>query len=565
MTARRGILAAVVAVCALALTACGGFPTSGPVEYGNERGSTGDESQNFAFLPNLPQPGASPAEIVEGFINAGTGPGVDAKWSRAREFLAPEFRGTWKPEAGVTVDISGNREYSESGEGTVDFSYDAVATVDDRGAYERAELAERNLAFTLARQPDGEWRITEAPDGVVVDRDQFPRVFHRYPIMYFDPTWQYLVPDVRWFPTGNAETSITDALVNQPASEWLAASVVTAFPDGVTALPSVLIGDGGVARVELSEDAAAADAQTLDRMATQLDASLAAAGVLDVEMSAGTTPLTAEPLATRSTRLPASPLVRTETGFGFLVGDELEPVPGLTEAVLDSSPAAIQVAPDRDVAAARLPGGQVVRLHAEGGGEVEPLDDRPGLVDPTIDPAGNVWSVPREQPGAVRLYPRSGEMREIADAWPGATAIAAMALSRDGTRIAAAVTASGRTMVWVAGVVRDADGVPVALGTPILQLAIVGAPASGVTWIDDATVGVLAGDETGSTVLEQIVGGPTASTTAPADPSSIAGGNGLSSLRVRGSDGTLFVKRGVTWQPTATGVLVLATQQGAPQ
>lgn len=561
MTARRGILAAVVSLCALVLTACGGFPTSGPVEYGNEMGTTGDESQNFAFLPNRPQPGASPAEIVEGFINAGTGPGIDGSWAIAREFLAPELRDDWDPEASAIVDVAAEREYFESEEGAVEFSYDAVARVDDRGAYERAELAESSLPFRLEQQPDGEWRITEAPDGVVVDSDQFARVFHRYPVMYFDPTWQFLVPDSRWFPTGSAEKRITRALVNQPRSEWLAASVATAFPDGVTA--AVALNDGGVAQVELSEDAAGAGREALDRMLTQLEASLAAAGVLDVEMSAGTTPLTAERVVTRSTRLPATPLVYTEAGFGFIVGDELEPIPGLSQAVVESAPAAIQVAPDRDVAAARLASGQVVRLHADGA-EIEPLDDRPGLVDPTVDPAGNVWSVPREQPAALRVHLRSGEMREIADAWPGATAISAMALSRDGTRIAATVTASGRTMLWVAGVVRDPDGLPVALGAP-QQLAIVGAPASGVTWIDDTTVGVLAGDETGSTVLEQTVGGPTASTTAPADPSSIAGGNGLSSLRLRAADGTLYVKRGVTWQPTATGVLVLATQQGAPQ
>ena len=561
MTARRGILAAAVTLCALVLTACGGFPTSGPVEYGEETGTTGDESQNFVFLPNLPQPGASPAEIVEGFINAGTGPGINGEWATAREFLAPELRRAWDPDASVIVDIAANREYSESEEGAVEFSYDAVARVDDRGAYERAELAEASLPFRLEQQPDGEWRITEAPDGVVVDSDQFPRVFHRYPVMYFDPTWQYLVPDSRWFPTGSAERRITLALVNQPRSEWLAASVVTAFPDGVTA--AVVLNDGGVAQVELSEDAAGAGREALDRMLTQLEASLASAGVLDVEMFAETTPLTAEPVITRSTRLPASPLVSTEAGFGFIVGDELEPVPGLSEAVAESAPVAIQVAPDRDVAAARLGGGQVVRLHADGA-EVEPLDDRSGLVDPTVGPGGNVWSVPREQPTALRVYLRSGEMREIAEAWPGATAISAMALSRDGTRLTATVTASGRTMLWVAGVIRDADGQPVALGAPV-QLAIVGAPASGVTWIDDSTVAVLASDEAGSTVLEQTVGGPSASTTAPADPSSIAGGNGLSSLRLRAADGTLYVKRGVTWQPTATGVLVLATQQGAPQ
>uniref|UniRef100_UPI000FDAD9B9 LpqB family beta-propeller domain-containing protein n=1 Tax=Microbacterium sp. CPCC 204701 TaxID=2493084 RepID=UPI000FDAD9B9 len=462
MTPRRGILAAVVILCALVLTACGGFPTSGPVEYGEETGAAGDESQNFVFLPNLPQPGASPSEIVEGFINAGTGPGIDGGWATAREFLAPELRREWDPEASVIVDIAANRAYSESEEDAVEFSYDAVARVDDRGVYERAELAEASLPFRLEQQPDGEWRITEAPDGVVVDSDQFPRVFHRYPVMYFDPTWQFLVPDSRWFPPGSAERRITRALVNQPRSEWLAASVVTAFPVGVTA--AVALNDGGVAQVELTEDAAGAGREALDRMLTQLEASLASAGVLDVEMFAGTTPLSAERVVTRTMRLPASPLVSTEAGFGFIVGDEVEPVPGLTEAVAESEPVAIQVAPDRDLAAARLGSGQVVRLHADGA-EVEPLDDRPGLVDPTVDPGGNVWSVARDQPAALRVYLRSGEMREVADAWPGATAISAMALSRDGTRLAATVTAGGRTMLWVAGVLRDADGLPIALGT----------------------------------------------------------------------------------------------------
>jgi hypothetical protein len=561
VTARRGVLAAVLALCALVLSACGGFPTSGPVVYGNETGVAGDESQNFAFLPNLPQPGASPAEIVEGFINAGTGPGTDAAWAVAREFLAPEFRGQWNPRASVTVDIAADRIYTESDEGSVDFSYDAVATVDDRGAYERAELAERNFAFQLEQQPDGEWRITEAPDGVVVDRDRFPQVFHRYSVMYFDPTWQYLVPDIRWFPPGNAASSISRALVNEPASEWLAASVVTAFPEGVAF--SVVVTEGGVARVELSEDAASAGRETLDRMLTQLESSLAGAGVLDVEMTTATTPLTAEPVVTRSTRVAAAPLVRTENAFGFLAGDEIDPIPGLTEAVLETAPQAVQVAADRDVAAARLGTGEVVRLHAEAA-EVEYLDNRAGLTDPTIDPAGNVWTVPRDQPAAVRVYTRSGDVVDITDAWPNATAIGAMALSRDGTRLAATVTASGRTMLWAAGVIRDADGLPVALSAPV-TLAIVGAPATGVTWIDDTTVGLLATGDGEATVLEQTVGGPSTSTSAPADSASIAGGNGLSSVRLRTADGTMFVKRGVTWQPTATGVLVLATQQGAPR
>jgi hypothetical protein len=560
MSRRRSILALLLAVCAVWLSACAGFPTSGPLNYGLSADDTGDESQNVAFLPSRPQPGATPAQIVEGFINAGSGPGVAGDWSRAKEFLAPELQGTWLPKAGVTIDMSSERTYAEPAEGLVNLTVDAVATVDDRGAYERAEVLQRTLGFELAKQSDGEWRITKAPDGIVLDRDQFPTVFHRYSVMYFDPTWQYLVPDVRWFPTTSAAESITFALANQPASDWLADSVVSAFPENVSAVPSTT-GSSGVVEIELSREALEADQQSLDRMLTQLEVSLQGAGVSDVVLSVGSAPLPAEVVPVRSTRVPSTPLVLAGGEFGFLTAGEVEPIPGLSRNVAAAAPVAVQVGPDRDDAAARLASGEVVRITVDG---IDPLDARPGLVDPTIDPFGVVWSVPREQPSALQAHLPGGEVVDVADAWSEVSAIAAMSVSRDGTRVAAAVTAGGRTALWIAGVVRDADGVPQRLGPPV-QLSIVGAPALGVAWIDDLTVGVLGAGQDESIVLEQIVGGPTSTSTASADMTSIAGGGGISNVRLRASDGTLYVRRGTSWQPSATDVLVLATQQGVPR
>lgn len=561
MTRRRGILSALLALCAVVLTACAGFPTSGPVHYGLDITAAGEESQSVAFLPNRPQPGATPAQIVEGFINAGTGPGVDGDWARAREFLAPQIRRSWNPEARVIVDLPGERAYAETGEGAVELSFDAVASVDDRGAYVRAELAEQTLPFRLAQQADGEWRITEAPDGIVLDRDQFPTVFHRYTVAYFDPSWQYIVPDVRWFPTSNAAARITDALVNQPRSEWLAPAVATAFGEGVTAVPAVTVSDG-TAQVVLSEEALGADALTRDRMLTQLEASLGSAGVEDVEMSAGSTPLAADQVAVRSTRVPSAALVLTQEGeFGFLTEGEIDPIAGLSMQIVRAGPVAVQVGRERDAAAVRLPGGEVARVTAAG---VEVLDDRPGLIDPTIDPYGIIWSVPAGEPTAVRATLPDGASVTVADAWAEATSVSAMTLSRDGTRVAAVVTTGGRTSLWIAGVARDPNGIPQRLGEPRI-LAPVGGVGVGVSWIDDVTIGVLAKGVDDAVVLEQVVGGPTSATTATGDMASIAGGTGGNTLRLRAADGTLFVKRGMTWQPTATGILVLATQQGAPR
>lgn len=557
---RRGTLSAAALAVALLLSSCAGLPTSGPVSAGLETDSEA-APPDFSFLPDRPVPGASPEEIVAGFIRAGSGPGANGDWERAREFLAPEIRSTWNPWASVTIDLSGDRVYSSTDQGSVSLSFVTVASVNENGTYEKTDEESSSLPFELARQEDGEWRITEAHDGIMLDRDVFPRVFRDYAVMYFDSSWEYLVPDVRWFPTANAPSRITTALVNRPRSEWLAESVRTAFPESVEASPSVPF-DSGVAEVELSPSALAVPSTTMDRMLTQLEASLASAGVSEVELSVGGTPVAAEPVPVRSTRVTGPPLVLIEEGFGFLIGDELETVPGLTQVISTVSPVSIQVTAARDVAALRLADGTVARQSSDGSSDL--LDDRPDLIDPTIDPFEVVWSVPRTQPAALAAFLRDGTQVEVADAWPGATQIAAMAVSRDGSRIAAVVTAGARSAVWVAGVIRS-DEAPLRLGAPIPIGSIFGTGV-GLAWLDDNTVGVVSHDDESSVVLEQLVGGPAISTTtAPVGIASIAGGNAISTVRLRGEDGALYIRRGTNWQQSASDILVLATQQGTPQ
>lgn len=560
MTRRRGILSPLLALLAVVLAACAGLPTSGDLNYGRPTDGEPDAEEVSFLLPDSPQPGASPEQIVEGFIRAGSGPGLNGEWDRAREFLTPELAADWDPSVGVTVDEFEDRLFSGSDEGVVAMSFTAVATVDDKGAYERAEVGPRLETYELV-QVEGEWRISVAPNGVVLDRDDFSRVFHRYSLMFFDPTWTYLVPDARWFPTTNAAASIAFWLVDGPRSSWLAESVATAFPESVSVAPSVPR-VGSVAEVDLSAEALSVDAQTLNRMYTQLTASLETAGVSEVELTVGSTPLEAQTVPVRSTRVPGAPLVLADGGFGFLVGDEVEQITGLSVVIEEFQPVAVQVGPDQDAAAVRLSTGEVMRLDVDETNH--PLDVRAGLVDPSIDPFGFVWSVPRDQPAAVHAFAPDGTPVEVADAWSGATGIEAMAVSRDGTRVAAVVTAGGRAALWVAGVVRNDDRVPVRLSEPVMLGAVTGT-GRGLAWLDDLSIGVLSADTEESHVLEQVVGGLSTPSSAAAGMASIAGGSSLSSARLRAEDGTLYVRRGTSWQPTATGVGVLATQQGAPQ
>lgn len=556
MSPRRALIAVFAAALALTLSACAGLPTSGPVNAGVDPDSDA-APPNISFIPDRPQPGASPVQIVDGFLRAGSGP--TDNWSTAREYLAP---GTdWNPAASVTIDVFGTRVTRELDDDTVSVLVRQTATVDEKGAYSSADSGTTDLTFELAQGADDEWRITEAPDGILLDRTRFADVFHRYPLAYFDPSWNYLVPDVRWFAPSNAASRIADALINQPQSDWLTSSIRSAFPEGVTTRPAVPV-SAGVASVSLSQEAASLDQSTLDRMQTQLEESLGAAGISSVEMFVGDAELPAEAVPTRRTTVTGGPLVRTEAGFGFLAADELTPIPGLSGPLADIDSIAVQVAADRTAAAVQTDSG-VERVLATG---EEPIavDARDGLVAPTIDTVGVIWTVPTGNPQAVQAQLADGRSITVGDAWPGATQIAAMAVSRDGTRIAALVTAGGRTAIWVSGIVRGRDDLPSVLGTP-LELGRVSGAGRSLAWLDDTTVGVLADDGDATIVVEQLVGGPASSTTGPTYAASIAGGATIATMRIRSSDGSLYVRRGSNWQESASGILVLATQQGMPE
>ena len=65
------LLAAMMTV--LALTACSGLPTSGSVNPGLPQEDV-PEAPDFLFQPNSPQPGMTPQQIVQGFVDAATSP-----------------------------------------------------------------------------------------------------------------------------------------------------------------------------------------------------------------------------------------------------------------------------------------------------------------------------------------------------------------------------------------------------------------------------------------------------------------------------------------------------------
>jgi hypothetical protein len=553
--ARRGGILTLLAMLLSVLAACAGLPTSGPVQAGLAPGAVAPP--DFTFTPQKPQDGASPEQIVQGFIDAGSGP--EDNWATARLYLASGFRDKWDPRASVTIDDRSQRRYTSASTEQVTLTASQTASVDSTGAYAPSDGGQTSLPFTLVKV-DKQWRIAKGPQGVVLGDDQFSSVYRQYELMFFDPSWTYLVPDVRWFPATNAVTQISKELIDGKPSPWLAGSVATAFPDNVSMdVPSVSV-DSGIAKVPLSGGALTAQQTTLNRMQTQLEASLATAGVSEVSMTSAGTTLAAHASSTASTAIRPQPFVETGKGVGYLQssGDGVDPVPGLSEAIARVNPTAMQVSADETTAAVRDSHGQVQRVPAKGAAQV--LDRRHDLVAPGVDTYGYVWSVPTGSPSAVRAYGQGGHALEIAGAWPEASRITVMALSRDGTRIAALVTVGGQPQLEVAGVVRAADGTPQSLGQPLVLATLPGS-AIDLTWLDDTTVGVVAHDSDGISVIDQTVGGPGSETTGPSGVTSIAGSTGTV-VRVRTADGALYSQRGSNWEHAADDIRVLGTVQG---
>lgn len=561
MTRRRYALAGLGILLTVVLTACAGLPTNGPVNAGQAI-TEGEADSDFVFIPDGPVRGATPQQIVEGFIAAGSGP--RGNWETAKEFLADDLKSTWKPQSGVTVYRPGERRLTEAAEDEFVLTVTPVATVDDTGALSAVgDEGEIPLAFTLAEQSDGQWRITQAPDGIVLDLNRFRAVFGSYDLMYFDTTWTYLVPDERWFPKSYAGTSIAQALVDGAPSPWLDGAVATSFTDGARlAQPSVPVRSGRVAEVSLEEGARALDPTVLSRMQTQLETSLLTAGITGVDMVVGAQILPAVPAPARSTRVDTRPLVRTADAFGFLSGTTIDEITGLSSALVGVDAVQIDVNADRTAAAVLTATGTVSEIRIDGTQLV--VDDRRGLLAPSIDPFGYIWSVPLDAPTEVQAIAADGAVSEIAAAWPGAVRILSMRVSRDGTRVAAIVRDGDRDALWVAGILRDRDGVPTALGAPEVMAVLPGAGGQ-LAWSDAGTVAVLYTLDGATYLWDQPLGGFGSFLRTPDNVTAVAGANQSGAARLRDAAGDLYIQSGANWQHLAEGIVVLANQQGSPR
>lgn len=554
---RRRLVAASVALVALVLTGCATIPSSGPVQAGDP--PPVDPANDVDILVRGPADGANQTEILDGFVRAALSPVNN--YQVAREYLTPEFADEWLAQASATIDVLADRERVVVDDTTMRIDATPAASLLENGQYEEPDVRTPIPLEYHFTQVDGEWRISNAPPGILIDQVGFTQVFRDYTLYFLDPTFEYLVPDVRWFSgPESAQTSIVQAILAGPA-EWLAPGVVSAFPEGVELDPAAVPVSGGVASVSLV-GAAFDDLSTVQRMTAQLDASLI--GVRDIDdvlltlngVDPGAPPLSPRPI--ENPRVDPRPVVFDGETFGYLAtsGESVQPIEGLSDQVALLAPTGASLGIGAESAAVRNAKG-VWSVRA--GEEAVPLDPREGLVTPAIDGEGVIWSVPASAPDELAWYAPDGTSEQVPVPWSG-TSIAAIEVSRDSTRIAALLGDGGSTHFVVAAIERASDGRPIGLGPVALSLAAVAGTPLDVAWLDSRNVASITGVDTDATrIVTQELGGFARERGGPAGGVLVDGGN--NDLRVVTADGFLDVPSGVGWQVRAEGVRFIASQQ----
>lgn len=544
--ARRGVrrlLGALALGAALMLGGCMSIPTDGAVLVD---GLPLGEEGALSYLPQGPQAGASQLEILQGFIQAGTRP--QDGYRVASEFLSSSFAPLWQPSSAVLV-TSSRQPPEVTGDDEMSLTVTLAARVEANGSYRptnSGSSSQQTLEFSFVEE-GGQWRIDSAPDTTILSTTQFGNVFSPYSVYFFDPSYAFLVPELRWFPelptTGNR--IVRSLLVGQ--SSWLGSgAVLTAFPTGTTLVGGVEI-DSGMARVDLSSEVLAESDVARQRMVQQLSASLAALGnVQTVELTVDELPVDIGVEGERAERDPqvdALPLVYSNGTLGFAADDQLFPL--VSAPVLESlEPIAAALSRDR-ATLALLGAGGVSRVSVPGGAQVL-VDERPGLAAPALDPHGFVWTVPSDRPREILISSADESQLSVESSLPADATLVALRLSRDGTRVLAYLHAESGPSLVVAAIERDAQLRPISLGAP-LSLPVPPGEALDAAWVDGSTVATLSDGVGGPRVTAIEVGGVVTELGGVADAVAIVGGNfGTQGLNLLDLDG-------VVRQPNASG------------
>ncbi len=519
----RSLRLALAAVVLVTGAGCATLPESGGV-HREAIDPPGVQPDAPYFNPPGPAKDGTPAAIVSGFLLAMQANPLTM--SVARTFLTPRAQSTWEPNRGTLIYEGANVETAASG---ARVRLADTRRLDPRGGWlgGRAGSAETFDLRLVSEQ--GQWRIDNPPNALVVPTSFFQRNFARFSLYFYDQTGQVLLPEPIFIPRGEqTATNLVRGLLAGPGSR-LAQVTRSAFPSRTTLDLSVVLTVSGVAEVPVSRDVLKLPAAELERAMDQLAWTLRQVpgisrirltvdgapvplpgGQLDVSVSSGEEyDAGAGPDSARLWGLRGGKVVQADADAGTATSGPLG------RGGYSMRSLAVGGAP-RQVAAVSEDGSTVF-LAPAGGSTDDPDATRAfqgrDVLRPSFDMFGDVWLVDRARSGAKVRVLHDGKVQRLRV--PGVTGaqVAAFSVARDGSRIAFGLAGDPAPALRVVDILRDDEGAVSGVGqvrSVPTGLADAGRIAD-LGWRDTATLALLTrpSNETSAVSFVSFDGSPT--------------------------------------------------------
>lgn len=542
---------AVVAAFVLALSGCAQLPRSSEVKLGPDLKS-GLTSDYLYYSPNGPSEGDDQEAIINGFLNAATGPQND--YQVAREYLTADFSSQWKPNDEVLIQES-RPELQILDSGNARLLVRTVAQIDEVGIWTSFPVGKlRTLDFKLVRE-NNQWRISEAPNATVLVKPVFDVLFKSYALYFYDNQNKYLVPDLRWFSSRvSTGTRLVNALIKGP-NQWLESSVNNSFPAGTKLAIDAVTVENGSAVVDLNTAATKADKAARSRMLGQLTATLnQLTNVFAVKILIDHNP---QDIALQNSQLPIptayTPMILDDKGIRQLGRDPQNDKQSSVAMKLKAKD--FGFSPDGSyLALSSSRGIDLIRVNNLSS-EITSIDTRPNQLAPVIDNRNLVWTLPAKADEPLTVHDANGKLLMSAGGWLGQGEHLAFGISREGARLAVLLKTKSGTAAYVSAIRRDESGIPTGIYSPRL-VAQGNSNLRSLAWSGlNSLVAISAGDENGDIPKSIQVGGGVTDITQMTDAKTMIAQNDSSSIYLLDRNRILFEYRNMSWLGVQTDVI----------